>query len=148
MSGALMRRDSVILHNGKRKEDVSCLCHLTCSNAIMTDAKMEEIMAFKVFVEDRMNELAELDDDPEFLNETLNDFISQVETGLEEIEGFRCVGLICVHCQFLCLSDLLSSETLTSYFNLRELLTLLEPEGDHDLMPISPAAIVPPLCLY
>lgn len=49
-------------------------------------------MAFKVFVEDRMNELAELDDDPEFLNETLNDFISQVETGLEEIEGFRCVG--------------------------------------------------------
>ena len=57
----------------------------------MADEAMKKVMEYKVFVEDRVNELAELDDDPQFLNETLGDFLTQVVAGLEDIEKFRCV---------------------------------------------------------
>lgn len=61
--------------------------------AINAASKLEEarkaIKSREVFVPDRINELVELDDDPTFINETLGDFIDQVDLGLDEMDTFR-----------------------------------------------------------
>lgn len=55
----------------------------------MAEETREAINLHEIFVPDRINELVEMDDDPTFINETLGDFIDQVDLGLDEMDTFR-----------------------------------------------------------
>lgn len=60
----------------------------------MVEEKIKEVMAFELFNEEQIEELASMDpDDHEFLNETLGDFLEQINTGLEEMCTFRCARM-------------------------------------------------------
>jgi hypothetical protein len=61
----------------------------------MAEEKIEELLEFELFNDEQVEELASMDpDDHEFLNETLGDFLEQVDTGLAEMKGFRYVRRI------------------------------------------------------
>eukprot|EP00123_Amoebidium_parasiticum_P000789 comp11692_c0_seq1/m.6235 comp11692_c0_seq1/g.6235 ORF comp11692_c0_seq1/g.6235 comp11692_c0_seq1/m.6235 type:complete len:146 (-) comp11692_c0_seq1:104-541(-) len=53
----------------------------------MTDPRLAKVLADPIFKPDRVNELVEMDDQ-DFLDDTLEDFIDQVNNGLDEMSTF------------------------------------------------------------
>jgi hypothetical protein len=67
----------------------------------MAEEKIKELLELELFNDEQIEELASMDpDDHEFLNETLGDFLEQVDTGLAEMKGFRYARIIVVGSRF------------------------------------------------